>query len=106
MKGQEMNFDSFFRPESIAIIGAISGVGKVGHNFITNLIELKFPGKIYPVHHGCYGCDRPAGAYYIESVVFIAYIPGEGAIQYSIDIYCQSFKLMICRWIIIQETLR
>lgn len=47
-----MNFNCFFRPKSVAILGAISGAGKVGHNFITNLIKSKYPGKIYPVHPG------------------------------------------------------
>ena len=40
----------FFRPESIAIIGASDTPGRVGYMFITNLIDWDFPGKVFPVN--------------------------------------------------------
>lgn len=44
--------DHFFRPESIAIIGASSTPGKVGYNFMANLVASSFPHEIYPVNPG------------------------------------------------------
>lgn len=37
-------------PKSVAIIGASSTPGKIGHTVVKNLIESKYAGKIYPVN--------------------------------------------------------
>lgn len=37
-------------PKSVAIIGASSTPGKIGHTVVKNLIESKYEGKIYPVN--------------------------------------------------------
>jgi acetyl coenzyme A synthetase (ADP forming)-like protein len=42
--------DYFFRPRSVAIIGASRNPKKIGHVMLRNLIEGKFRGKIYPVN--------------------------------------------------------
>ena len=39
-----------FRPKSIAIVGASSTPGKIGHTVVKNLIESKYEGGIYPVN--------------------------------------------------------
>ncbi|MHA1471949.1 MAG: acetate--CoA ligase family protein [Promethearchaeota archaeon] len=40
----------FFDPKSIAIIGASSKPGKVGYNVLTNIVESKYKGKIFPIN--------------------------------------------------------
>ena len=40
----------FFDPKSLAIIGASSKSGKVGYNVLTNIIESKYKGKIFPIN--------------------------------------------------------
>ena len=42
--------EKFFRPESVAVIGASREKGKVGHDVLSNLIEHGFKGGIYPVN--------------------------------------------------------
>ncbi len=42
--------DFFFRPRSIAVIGASQHPGKVGFNTLKNLIDDNFKGRIYPVN--------------------------------------------------------
>jgi len=60
--------DNFFRPKSVAVIGASREEGKTGHSILANLINDKlvlaglpsngsiggskrgFPGKIFPVN--------------------------------------------------------
>ncbi|MFC1968656.1 CoA-binding protein [Chloroflexota bacterium] len=44
------NYDFFFKPRSIAVIGASRQPGKVGHDTLKNLIDDNFEGKIYPVN--------------------------------------------------------
>lgn len=42
--------NSFFNPESIAIIGASRTEGKLGYAILANIIESKFSGPIYPIN--------------------------------------------------------
>jgi acetyl coenzyme A synthetase (ADP forming)-like protein len=42
--------DYFFRPGSVAIVGASRNPKKIGHVMLRNLIEGKFQGKIYPIN--------------------------------------------------------
>ena len=42
--------DSLLRPKSIAIVGASSTQGKIGHTVVKNLIDSGFQGNIYPVN--------------------------------------------------------
>ncbi len=42
--------DNFFRPESVALIGASSTPGKVGFDILKNITDAGFRGKIYPVN--------------------------------------------------------
>ncbi|OGO08000.1 MAG: hypothetical protein A2Y92_03985 [Chloroflexi bacterium RBG_13_57_8] len=44
------NLDSFFAPESVAVIGASRQPGKGGYNVIENLRRLGYPGRIFPVN--------------------------------------------------------
>ena len=39
-----------FRPKSIAIIGASTTPGKIGHTVVKNLVESKYEGGIFPVN--------------------------------------------------------
>ena len=39
-----------FEPTSIAVIGASTTKGKVGHDILKNLIEEKYAGEIYPIN--------------------------------------------------------
>ncbi len=42
--------EHFFTPKSVAVIGASTEPGKVGHDILRNLIEAQFQGSIYPVN--------------------------------------------------------
>ena len=51
---QSRNLDKFFKPESIAIVGASSKENSIGRILIENLQKDGFPGGIYPINpkHG------------------------------------------------------
>ena len=42
--------NSFFAPESVAIIGASTRPGKVGHDILRNMLSSGFRGAVYPVN--------------------------------------------------------
>jgi len=42
--------DSFFKPESVAVIGASERAGSLGSILVQNLIQAGFPGAIYPIN--------------------------------------------------------
>ena len=42
--------DCFFRPRSVAIVGASRNPKKIGHVMLRNFIEGRFSGKIYPIN--------------------------------------------------------
>lgn len=42
--------DKFFEPNSVAVIGASTKPGKVGHNILRNMLSSGYRGKVYPVH--------------------------------------------------------
>lgn len=44
--------DNFFRPKSIAVIGASRTPGKVGYDILKNIIQYGFDGKVYPINPG------------------------------------------------------
>ncbi|NMB63044.1 MAG: CoA-binding protein [Chloroflexi bacterium] len=58
-------------PKTVAIIGASSTPGKIGHTVVKNLIESQYGGKIYPVNPKA---DEILG---IKCYPTIADIPGE-----------------------------
>lgn len=45
-----MNLESFFNPKSVAIVGASTQKGKVGHEILKNTIDAGFKGKIFPIN--------------------------------------------------------
>ena len=42
--------DMFFKPKSVAVIGASREEGKVGHSILKNIIQYGYKGKVYPVN--------------------------------------------------------
>ena len=44
------NLEYFFRPESVAVIGASQHKGKVGHEVLQNIITYGYQKKVYPVN--------------------------------------------------------
>ena len=44
------SINSFFKPESVAVIGSSRTPGKVGHDIVSNLVRYEFPGWIYPIN--------------------------------------------------------
>jgi acyl-CoA synthetase (NDP forming) len=44
------HLDAIFRPKSVAVIGASTVAGKLGHDILENLIRAGFPGPIYPIN--------------------------------------------------------
>ncbi len=47
---QKYGLDAMFAPESVAVIGATSRPGTVGHAVLENLLDGKFKGKVYAVN--------------------------------------------------------
>ena len=45
------NFDNFFRPASVAIIGASPQRGSARNTIVRVLLKHGFPGRVYPVSH-------------------------------------------------------
>ena len=45
-----VELDSFFRPISVAIIGASRNPAKIGHVILKNMVDGGFKGKIFPVN--------------------------------------------------------
>lgn len=42
--------NGLFKPKSVAVIGASSTVGKIGHTVVLNLQESKYEGGVYPIN--------------------------------------------------------
>jgi acetate---CoA ligase (ADP-forming) len=42
--------NGLFRPKSIAVVGASSQAGKIGHTVVDNLIKSKYQGEVYPIN--------------------------------------------------------
>ena len=45
-----MKLEAFFKPKSIAVIGASREPEKVGHRIFRNLVESGFKGQLYPIN--------------------------------------------------------
>ena len=45
-----MDLDAFFKPESVAVVGASREPRKFGHVIFKNFVESEFKGKTYPVN--------------------------------------------------------
>ncbi len=48
--GKLSSLDAFFKPESVAIVGASSDPKKVGHTALRNLMSMGYRGKIFPIN--------------------------------------------------------
>lgn len=44
------HMDSFFDPESVAVIGASASPGKIGNVIVDSLVNHEFKGRIYPIN--------------------------------------------------------
>jgi acyl-CoA synthetase (NDP forming) len=42
--------DAIFEPKSVAVIGASTTPGKVGHDIFVNILKGGFTGTLYPVN--------------------------------------------------------
>ncbi|MCJ7771091.1 CoA-binding protein, partial [Candidatus Bathyarchaeota archaeon] len=42
--------DAFFKPSSVAVIGASRESGKVGHEILKNLLSSGYKGHDYPIN--------------------------------------------------------
>ena len=51
MSGVKQHFlDLFFYPESVAVVGASKDANTANFYLVSNLVNLKFPGRIYPIN--------------------------------------------------------
>ena len=51
MKFKPYDLDQFFKPKSIAIVGASTKTIELGGmSFLSRLMQAGFPGKLYPIH--------------------------------------------------------
>lgn len=62
--------DFYLHPQSIAVIGASSVEGKVGHAVLRNIINSQYKGKIYPIN------PKPGQILGIESYKSVKDVPG------------------------------
>jgi 3-hydroxypropionyl-CoA synthetase (ADP-forming) len=44
------NLDYFFKPKSIAVLGASSTPGKIGYEVLKNIVDSGYEGNIYPIN--------------------------------------------------------
>ena len=44
------NYEKFYDPKSVAVIGASATKGKVGYSVMNNLIKDGYKGKIFPIN--------------------------------------------------------
>lgn len=47
---EAMSLDHFFKPQSVAVVGASRNSGKVGYEILDGLLKADYPGKIFPVN--------------------------------------------------------
>ena len=50
MDGSEHFLEKFVKPESLAVVGATNNPNRNNYNLVANLVNLKYAGRIYPVH--------------------------------------------------------
>jgi acetate---CoA ligase (ADP-forming) len=48
--GNISTLSAFFRPKSVAIVGASSDPKKVGHTALKNLVSMGYKGKVFPIN--------------------------------------------------------
>jgi acetyltransferase len=48
--GKPSSLDAFFKPKSVAIVGASSDPKKPGHTALKNLVSMGYRGKVFPVN--------------------------------------------------------
>ncbi len=48
--GKISSLDAFFKPKSVAIVGASSDPKKPGHTALKNLVSMGYQGKVFPVN--------------------------------------------------------
>ena len=91
------SFDFFFKPKSIAVIGASRQPGKIGYDALKNLIDDNYPGRIYPVNPNApdilglksYGNIRDIRANIDLALVIV---PAERVIETFTDIIAKGVK--------------
>ena len=49
-RNQSHFLNTFFYPQSVAVVGATNNTSTLNYNLFGNLVNLKFPGRIYPVN--------------------------------------------------------
>lgn len=49
-KNSEHFLERFCNPESVAVVGVSRNPARINHYLVSNLIDLEFRGRIYPVH--------------------------------------------------------
>lgn len=50
MKNNLPDIRYLFEPKKLAVVGASSQVGKIGHSIVKNIVESGYQGKIYPIN--------------------------------------------------------
>jgi len=59
-----VSLDALFRPRSVAVFGATSREGTIGHQVVRNLLDAGFPGRVIPVNARAEPvCGLPATAW-------------------------------------------
>ncbi len=66
--------DNFFSPQSVAVVGASSKPGKIGHELVRNISQYQFKGKVYPINPNA------------EAILGLKCYPSINAVQEKIDL--------------------
>ncbi len=49
-KPNKENMETFFTPQSVALVGASASKGKIGNSILDSLVNYDFKGKVYPIN--------------------------------------------------------
>ena len=44
------SLDGFFKPKSVAVIGASANPAKIGYQILSNVVNAGFEGEVYPIN--------------------------------------------------------
>ncbi len=69
-----IDLDAIFTPQSVAVVGASTTPGKVGHDIFVNILKGGYRGVLYPVNPGA------------ESVACVRAYPSISEIPYPLDL--------------------
>lgn len=77
-----VDLDRFFKPESVAVVGASRNPAKIGHVIMKNMVDGGFKGKIFPINPEAkeilgFGCYKSISAVHDSIDLAVISVPAE-----------------------------